>query len=60
MTKLVKRARFNREVILLGRWRVPYAPAYGWRPKSLCRLIGHHYIEKFDSGTFCTRCGARP
>jgi hypothetical protein len=30
MSQLVRRAQYNPELILLDRWRVPYAPAYGW------------------------------
>jgi hypothetical protein len=29
--KFVRRAPYNRELIVLNRVRVPYAPAYGWR-----------------------------
>lgn len=27
---LIRRAPYNHEVIVAGRWRIPYAPAYGW------------------------------
>jgi hypothetical protein len=32
---------YNREVIVLGRWHVPYAPVHGWSPwvgRLACRL----------------------
>lgn len=29
--RLIRLAPYNREFIILGRWRLPYAPAYGWR-----------------------------
>lgn len=28
---MIRRAPFSRELVVLGRWRVPYAPAFGWR-----------------------------
>jgi len=27
---IIRRAPYNREVIVVDRWRIPYAPAYGW------------------------------
>lgn len=27
---IARRAQYNRQVILFDRWRIPYAPAYGW------------------------------
>lgn len=29
--KLVRLAPYNPELIICDRWRVQYAPAYGWR-----------------------------
>lgn len=31
--KAVRRAPYNPELIVWDRWRVPYAPAYGWRTR---------------------------
>lgn len=28
---MIRRAPYNYELIIFERWRVPYAPAYGWR-----------------------------
>ena len=27
---LIRRAPYNHEVVIADRWRIPYAPAYGW------------------------------
>lgn len=29
--KLLRFAPYNRELVIFERWRVPYAPSYGWR-----------------------------
>jgi len=30
MPTLIRRAPYNHEVVVADRWRIPYAPAYGW------------------------------
>lgn len=28
---MIRRALYNREIVLFERWRILYSPAYGWR-----------------------------
>lgn len=37
---VLRRAMYNPELVIFERWRVPYAPAYGWRHAVRCLLNG--------------------